>query len=84
MNFKDLVESFVEVSEEIELFERKFFKTRKSVIDRNKKKNTTQRKRDKLSRKVYYRRNKARIKKNQKIYRKRAKARPSMVRTHRK
>ena len=75
------MEDVVEI--DVLLTEKKFFKTRKVQLDKNKKKNVTDRKKKKRDGKMNYKRNKAKIKKKQKIYRRKAKARPNSVRTHR-
>lgn len=81
--FKDLMAECAETAN-IPVTERKFFKTRKRQIDKAKKTDKSKRKIKKRDAKVYYRRNKAKIKKNQKIRRRKVKARPSLVRRHRK
>ena len=73
-----------ESTEDSKINERKFFKTRKVQLDRAKKKNILQRRKDKKDRKKYYRKNKAKIKIKNKRYRRKVKRNPNMVKTHRK
>jgi hypothetical protein len=66
------------------LDEKKFFKTKKRELNREKKKDKAQKKRDAKKRKMYYRKNKAKIKRKGKLYNKKVKRNPNMVRRHKK
>ena len=72
-----------EDEEEETIDEVRYFKTRKRQLNRAKKKNISQRKRDKKLRKRYYRKNKAKMKRKNKLYRKKVKRQPNRVKRHR-
>ncbi len=85
---EDFDEEDLEESEEFKdienLDEKQYFKTKKSHLDRAKKRNTTQRLKDKKLRKKYYKKNKAKLKRKNKLYRKKVKRQPNIQKKHRK
>ena len=66
-----------------EITEKKFFKVRKRQLDREKKHNISQRRKDKKLRRREYRKNRAKIRRKQAKYRRKVKRNPNMVRHHR-
>ena len=66
-----------------DLNEVKYFKTKKREINRNKKLDKVQRRKQAKERKKYYRKNKSKLKRKNKIYRKKVKRQPNIVRKHR-
>ena len=68
---------------EKELQEKKFFQKRKAIVNREKKQNRVQRRKDKKARRIEYRKHKAIIKRKQKKYRRKTKRNPNLVRHHR-
>lgn len=65
------------------LDEKRFFKIKKSALNRAKKINVAQRRKDKKAAKLNYRKHRAKIKLQNKKYAKKVKRNPNAVRTHR-
>jgi len=63
--------------------EKKYFKKRKSVLDREKKHDIAQRRKNRKQRHLEYKRHKAKILRKQKLYRRKVKMNPNIVKTHR-
>lgn len=71
-----------ELEESEEINEVKFFQKKKVQLDREKRKNVAQRKKDARLMKKYYKKNKARIKMARKKYIKRVKHNPNKIKHH--